>query len=304
MISNGKQVVCQYCQWDGYPTYTGIKLLEFLRDADLSQFKRALENTTIKVSSYEDAVSYTGSTKDYSAFSDVVYAAKRTLQEQNNDWPEPEQIFAYLSEQDTVSEEDLENYWLWTRDTGCHVLPLIYHRSLEKPPLELPAMADEYNGDYAWDIQGIYVLNLDDQTLKMTYNGYTCMFDMDKLPSNIEKTMLVFEKATQVFYEHEQEDTQFLKTAQAKGPSGLQELAAVITDKVGRGLSEDYPEIFPAEEHTALTNGPEQDFIHEIMTTTMKMKTQSLTAKIQQAEAKSEAVQDKDTPAKETEPER
>ena len=165
-------------------------------------------------------------------------------------------------------------------------------------------MADEYNGDYAWDIQGIYVLNLDDQTLKVTYNGYTCMFDMDKLPSNIEKAMLVFEKATQVFYEHEQEDTQFLKTAQAKGPSGLQELAAVITDKVGRGLSEDYPEIFPAEEHTALINGPEQDFIHEIMTTTMKMKTQSLTAKIQQAEAKSEAVQDKDTPAQETEPER
>lgn len=44
VISNGETKVAQYGQWDGYPDGQGSTILEFLRNADLVQFKELLEN--------------------------------------------------------------------------------------------------------------------------------------------------------------------------------------------------------------------------------------------------------------------
>ena len=39
-----KHRVGQYCQWDCYPSWQGIQILEFLRSADLSVFKEKLKS--------------------------------------------------------------------------------------------------------------------------------------------------------------------------------------------------------------------------------------------------------------------
>lgn len=39
----GDLKVSQYCQWDGYPQYTGVKILKFLKEQDLNKF---YENVT------------------------------------------------------------------------------------------------------------------------------------------------------------------------------------------------------------------------------------------------------------------
>lgn len=308
VILDGKQVVCQYGQWDGYPSYTGVKLLEFLRDADLSQLKQALKNTTITVSDYEKAVSYTGSTKDYSAVSEIVYAAKCTLHDKNKEWPESETVFKYLTEQGKVSEDELENYYVWTRDTGCDILPLIYHRALTKPPLELSAMTHEYNGDYAWDIQGIYVLNLDEGTLNMTYDGYSCTFDLNALPAEIEKTMLLFEKATEVFYDCRQDDKDFLCRASAlgteKGDDGVWQLASDLSRKIGSSLIEEYPDLFSKTQLSAFTDEHVQTFLYGLLSAKAVRENQSLAGRIQLAQAKSNLSHMKDTAVQEQEPER
>lgn len=36
--SKGKKKICQYAQWDGYPTFTGQKIANFLKTVDLEEF--------------------------------------------------------------------------------------------------------------------------------------------------------------------------------------------------------------------------------------------------------------------------
>lgn len=245
VIMDGKQVVCQYGQWDGYPSWTGTKLLEFLRDADPEKLKQSLANTTIKVTDYENAVSYTGSTKDYSQFSEIVTTAKRELSDLNGQWPDNNDVFQYLLEQGKYTEDDLENYFVWTRDTGCDVLPLIYHRSLEKSPLELAAMTHEYQGEYSWDIQGVYVINLDDRSIHMTFDGCPCEFDMDHLPEDIELTMMVYELAAYKLYEFKSQDFSDLFSSKEKTQvqEQMQNIAKDMVSQIIKEIKTEDPDL-------------------------------------------------------------
>lgn len=288
VILAGKQMVCQYGQWDGYPSWTGTKILEFLRDADLKKFKRALANTTIKVADYQNAVSYTGSTKDYSKLTEDVYEAKRALSDRDGKWPDTYGVYQYMLEQGH-SEDDLENYFVWTRDTGCDVLPLIYHRSLEKPPYELAAMTDDYNGEYARDIQGVYVINLDDHHVKMTFDGYSCEFDMNNLPENIETTMLVFEKATYKLYENKDHDfTSFSDKNQPQDP--LQKLASDLAVQICKEIKTEYFDLLPDKQSMDLAKNFGQEFMHTQLQKQAEKQMNTLTAKISAADQKAAAL--------------
>lgn len=45
VMKDGEYKVAQYGQWDGYPREQGLKVLKFLRNADLEIFKKALDRT-------------------------------------------------------------------------------------------------------------------------------------------------------------------------------------------------------------------------------------------------------------------
>ena len=44
VLVDGEFKVAQYGQWDGYPSYTGTKILEFLRSWDRERFERNVRN--------------------------------------------------------------------------------------------------------------------------------------------------------------------------------------------------------------------------------------------------------------------
>lgn len=257
VILDGKQVVCQYGQWDGYPTYTGVKILEFLQSCDMERFKKALKNTTIHVSNVNEAKTYTGSTKELGEIANKVFNTQGKLNEQRK--ADEEYINGYatvlhLLDQGEITEKMAEDYLAGTRDTGCDILKLIYDRSPEKQPLELFALKEEYEGDYSWDIQGIYVLDLDKNVLKMTFDGYTQTLDMAQLPTEIDKEMLIFENATRVLYELGYRPRKSNNPAENipinEQCSGLYQQAAEIAVKLGEEMKAEYPDFLssPDEE--------------------------------------------------------
>ncbi len=249
VVLNGKQVVCQYGQWDGYPSYTGVKILEFLRDCDMDRFQKALENTTIHVSSMDDATTYTGSTKQLSDISEKVFKTQVALYKNRKGYINGFEAVHRMLKKGTITEQSAEDYLVGTRDTGCDILKLIYDRSLDKPPLELFALSDEYNGQYSWDIQGVYVLDLDNNTVQMTYDGYSQKYDISNLPAEIEKEMLVFEKATRELYEpgYGKEN---VTSAAEKDPGVLYRKASEIALKIGEEIKTEYPKLVSASDQT------------------------------------------------------
>ena len=242
VILDGKQVVCQYGQWDGYPTYTGVKIMEFLRDRDLSQFRKALGNTRITVTDYMDAFSYTGSTKDVNHLEQKVYETLDDLKAktpgQDVDW---HMAIEHLHNTGGFSNQEYYDYLTSTRNTGCQILDIIYDHPLDSDALELFAIKDEYDGNYSFDIQGIYVLDLDNNTLQMTFDGYSHTYDINKLPKNIHLDMLVFELVSRELYYLECEKFDFAGLT----PEALSNKATKIALKIGAEVQKDHATLLP-----------------------------------------------------------
>ena len=59
-------------------------------------------------------------------------------------------------------------------------------------------MEEEYNGEYSWDIQGVYILDLDKMTLDMTFNGYNKVYDINSNLADIDCEMLALEETINV----------------------------------------------------------------------------------------------------------
>ena len=120
VILNGEQKVCQYCQWDGYPTWAGARILEFLKDCDFEQFKKALDNTKINVVAYKHAYSYTGSPKNIGDIANMVFNMRTKLREENpeGEYPRNEDALKRMLEEGTITEQQAEEFYVSTRDTG------------------------------------------------------------------------------------------------------------------------------------------------------------------------------------------
>jgi len=128
VILNKKQVVCQYGQWDGYPSYAGVKILEFLRDAGLERFKSALANTMLSVNSYNDANYYTGSTKDIDSL--FQYVMKEQIMLNSSRKPEESYMGTYATvkhmlDTNKLTPQQADDFLASTRDTGCEILSYI-----------------------------------------------------------------------------------------------------------------------------------------------------------------------------------
>lgn len=254
VILEGKQVVCQYGQWDGYPSYTGTKILEFLRDVDIEQFKKALQNTTISLTDWDVASTYTGSTKQTQPIYEKVWQEQMELNKTRK--PEDEYFGTYETVQHMwkhgkLTEQEVEDFIVSTRDTGCDILPFLYERSLDKAPLELFAMKEEYtevqdfatNENYegfpSCDAQGYYMINLDTNTIKCAFDNYILEYSLDALPKDIEKEMLVFEETTRKLYEYLHDNFDF---AGMKKEDVLQ-TAQSIAVAIGEEIQKEYPNL-------------------------------------------------------------
>ena len=262
VILDGKQVVCQYCQWDGYPTYAGVKILEFLRDVNMERFKEALRNTKITLTNWEEAGSYTGSTKKVSEVYKKVDSKQSELnknRQDDDDYFGTYKTVMLMLKNGELTPAEVDDFIVSTRDTGCDILPFIYERSLDAAPLELFAMKEEFdevldfatNKDYVGfpgcDAQGYYMINLDNNTIKLAFDDYVCEYNLAELPQNIDKEMLVFEKITYELYQRCCDGVDFASLIPSgedvKGAGGLLDLATDIAVGIGTSIREESPEV-------------------------------------------------------------
>lgn len=208
IILNGEHKVCQYGQWDGYPTYTGVKLLEFIRDNDLDNLKEAIANTFITKTPHDDARSYTGSTKDTTALYRKVFEKQNELNKnpaENGKWYGIYDTATLMLKESELTAAETDLLLASTRDTGVEIIPYIYNRDLGLPPLELFAIEEEYEEVSAFankeckgdippcDAQGYFVVDLDKNKVFMNFDKITWRCNIDDLPQDIDRTMALFE---------------------------------------------------------------------------------------------------------------
>ena len=218
VILNGEQIVCQYCQWDGYPTYTGVKILEFLRDCDVNKFKQALGNTYLTKTPWEDAKTYVGSTKNIFEIYDRVSDKQRKLNEANR-LQDPSA--SYIGSTETsllmlssgeLSRTEVDDFLTSSRDIGADILKYIYERDISLPPLELFTIKEEEVevADFAkrecaseapgCDAQGYFVIDLDKNKVFMNFDDVAWQCDISSLPEDIERTMALYEFDSNIPY--------------------------------------------------------------------------------------------------------
>lgn len=139
VVLNGKNVVAQYCQWDGYPSGQGATVINFLRDEmNFDLFRLKLQDMTyfIEDGEYEKIC---------------------------------EKLFGQYKEWITLEDSDKLKaaYPSLHRDTGANILSLI-QKATEKVPLS-DATEFKDSGSCEW----IYKIDLDRN--KLTVYAYGAM---------------------------------------------------------------------------------------------------------------------------------
>lgn len=154
---NNEYKVAQYGQWDGYPEGQGVKVLDFLKTADMNQFKRQLNKTTFKVP------------KTFEKKLDKIFNKVNDLCRQNNEYDTKKII-------DQLPEDEQFLYKCFTRDTCAEILEVIYNA----PDVKEIKLASEleFAGDSLF-CEWAYLVDLDNNTLEV-YRGF------NKTPLTVE----------------------------------------------------------------------------------------------------------------------
>lgn len=150
VIYNGKLVVSQYGQWDHYPSGQGLTVLNFLRDElNIDKLKA---NLMLHLT--------------YSASDEEL---KKIYDE-------------YFDEQGRASMADEEAfekaYPSLTRNTGAGILEVIANAKTTPIPLQLEP--ESFKDDRLF-CEGVYTINLDEETFTTRYNRYQNPRDEDVL---------------------------------------------------------------------------------------------------------------------------
>lgn len=206
--------VNQYCQWDGYPTGRGYDVLLFMRDilsspGQKDEFIRRLRLTSLNMLNEGDQrnTTYTGAPIDAKNYEVLErfdeYRYKKMKLARNN-----ELGVDYITiAKDAVQEgeftlDEMAMVFAASRDVGCYVLPFL----MEFCPDGMKLWTDEYSlnippeGD--WQIQGVFTLDFDAQTVAISYNGdtsWSISFDelANKTDESIEDEMVQLENRIQ-----------------------------------------------------------------------------------------------------------
>lgn len=172
VIVNNQLKVCQYCQWDGYPTAAGNSIADFIRESDDDHMIERLGHVTLVPNVKGDTFS-TGAPLFAEADSiahDEFYFREVPDKEARKNHPEftAFQQYEYINRR--VDEMLVEKYGpelmqLWhisNRDTGWKILPLIYDSTQDLTVYSDDSLIDNF-GD--WEIEGVWEVDYDTKTL-------------------------------------------------------------------------------------------------------------------------------------------
>ena len=181
--------VSQYCQWDGYPTYAGKEILEFIKENDMELFKEQVRKTTLTITADGVTSFYTG----YPLREDVVEASNlynEIIYNSSGGALEKRKEEARERVEEELGLDTLLSYLIASRDTGCEVLRLILEFD------NLSFYTTRYLlGDTDWQIEAINTLDLDTNQLIMQWHDKVLTISFDDIPGmDIEKEMQEFEK--------------------------------------------------------------------------------------------------------------
>lgn len=188
VISNNQLKVCQYCQWDGYPTGAGKDIIDFIRETDDDRMIERLAHVTL-VTNAKGNTFATGAPLFREA-NDIAEDEWEFRQTAFNEWrimhPDSYGVEEYNYTKRRVNELLTEKYGpelmqMWhisTRDTGYKILPLIYESTND-----LTVYSDDYltenTGD--WQIEAIWELDYDTKTLTGTWHAVKRSWTFDEL---------------------------------------------------------------------------------------------------------------------------
>lgn len=138
--------IAQYGQWDGYPSYSGIKALEFLRD----EGNQALLSTKL------DLVQFVGDEEV-----DTLYK-----QYESTDWENKDFLNAYPG---------------LHRDTGIGILAVVANATAPIKTVDNTEFAND-----TLFCEGIYEIDFSTNKFTSNYNDIVAVYDLDNLPTDEE----------------------------------------------------------------------------------------------------------------------
>lgn len=148
VIKNAESKISQYGQWDHYPSGQGITILKILRNIDLEKFSKQLDKCRFTNQKDSD---------DFDLYCESIGA--------KNGW-------ANSSQSDLINAK----YPLLSRDLGGVIINEVYESELDSIVL---AECKDAN----W-VEGIYTINLDDNTFNVQYYNFDETFSLLDLPSD------------------------------------------------------------------------------------------------------------------------
>jgi hypothetical protein len=142
----GTNRIAQYGQWDGYPSYSGIQALEFLRD----EGNQALLHAKL------DLVQFVGDEEV-----DTLYK-----QYESTDWENKDFLNAYPG---------------LHRDTGIDILKVVANATAPIKSVDNTEFAND-----SLFCEGIYEVDFSTNKFTSNYNDIVSMYDLDNLPTDEE----------------------------------------------------------------------------------------------------------------------
>jgi hypothetical protein len=146
--SEGITRVAQYGQWDGYPDYTGTRILDFIKEYKMLD---KIEKSLFKARFITDEEAETYS-KPFTS---------------NDGWMNMEQGDSFSA-----------MYPSLTRDTGCDIIKVLVYSNGDVPIVD--------NSDFENDdimCEGVYTLNYQTQTYTTKWGGFEQSFTFNELPT-------------------------------------------------------------------------------------------------------------------------
>lgn len=195
VICDGKVKVNQYCQWDGYPTGRGEEVMLFMRDVlregKYKEFETAIQKSVLVHSSEEGAeIYYTGAPYLPSVFD-------RISKDDYLSFVGDSIVKALKDKKINLSEANF--MMVASRDIGNDVLPYMMDYSPSGMMFYTTDYLNEITEELDWQIEGMYVINLDNNTVTIIYHGKFRRYSFEELAKmdddQIEEEMKALEKS-------------------------------------------------------------------------------------------------------------
>lgn len=191
VVFNNELKVCQYCQWDGYPTGAGRDICDFIRSHDDAHMVERLKHVTLSEVTNEGArVYYTGAPYvekfddmrryEFNARCEVSQAYRAKHKDDTSFMPEHEYTKRRVGELmlDKYGEQLMTAWRIANRDTGSKILGIIYDSDCDLT-LWTREYLRENEGD--WQIEAIWELDYDSCVLRGNWHDQCRSWTFDEL---------------------------------------------------------------------------------------------------------------------------